>query len=460
MDAFISTMHTRLAAVEGKLGLPTPITPPSVGTAASSSSAVPSSGSSAAAVNAYDEAVAPALGKFVASGKQIGGRVEQMTLSAEQAFNKLRDIIQFSSEHKKPTGTDFMSELNAALSEVQSHKNARDDFENHAKALSEGLPALAWVNPALTLPAPFALDMCEASVFWANKVRSNFKSKENGDQHVAWCKELDATLRGLHAYIKANFPTGLAWNAKGKDAGSAAPVAAAASSAAPAAAPAATGATALNLFAELSKIDQSSGKTAGLKHVTKDMKSSANKDAPAPAPKAPAPKKKDEPVPAKQVFALQGNKWVVEGQTGVISITADQVSVKHSVYIYNCVGATIQIEGKCNTITIDSSRKLNVIFQDVLALCEVVNSKQVQVQCKGKAPTVSIDKTDGITVFLSRDTMYETKIVASKSSEMNCQFPGATDEDAWIEKVIPEQYVHLIQPNNTISADISDLYTH
>ena len=188
---------------------------------------------------------------------------------------------------------------------------------------------------------------------------------------------------------------------------------------------------------------------------------SKNTDAPPVEKKVPASApKKEEPAPKHQVFELQGNKWVVEGQTSNINISADHVSVKHSVYIYNCVGATILIEGKCNTITIDGCKKTQVIFQDVLALCECVNSKNLKIQCKGKAPTVSVDKTDGVTIYLSRETMNDTKIVASKSSEMNVSFPGKTDDDAWVEKVIPEQYVHQIKADGTVTAEVSDLYSH
>lgn len=214
------------------------------------------------------------------------------------------------------------------------------------------------------------------------------------------------------------------------------------------------------LAAELGKLDQSSGKTAGLKHVTDDMKS---KNAPVKDSKVPAASggKKEEPKPSKQVFELQGGtKWIVEGQTGMIEIKADQLSTKHSVQIFNCVGATIVVDGKCNTIAIDKCKKTQVLFQEVLATCEVVNCQSVKVQCKGKAPTVSIDKTDGCTVYLSRETMHETKVVASKSSEMNLSAPGATDDDAWIEKVIPEQYVHQFKPDGSVSVDVSDLYGH
>ena len=84
------------------------------------------------------------------------------------------------------------------------------------------------------------------------------------------------------------------------------------------------------IAADLAKLDQSGGKTAGLNHVTKDMKSSANKDAPPVAPKS-APAAKVVEAPKKQVFALQGQKWVVEGQITPQIIKADHVTVKHTV---------------------------------------------------------------------------------------------------------------------------------
>jgi len=54
-------------------------------------------------------------------------------------------------------------------------------------------------------------------------------------------------------------------------------------------------------------------------------------------------------------------------------------------------------------------------------------------------------------------TSLDTTIVASKSSEMNVQWPGADGE--LIERPIPEQYVHKIS-GNSVTADVSDLYSH
>jgi len=44
-----------------------------------------------------------------------------------------------------------------------------------------------------------------------------------------------------------------------------------------------------------------------------------------------------------------------------------------------------------------------------------------------KVPTVSIDKTDGCMVYLSKDSL-NTQIVTAKSSEMNILIPDGTGE--------------------------------
>jgi len=466
LDAYLTTMHARLVAVEGKLGLPSPSAP---------SLAVAASGGSAAGVEAFSAFRNDKVQAFVKSSTSLGGRGASLGEAVDKAFGELEAILRSASESKKPSDSAFMGNLTKAIGNVQALKAVRDDFDNHAKAVAEGIPALGWVNPAIPTPGPFCSDMADASVFWANKVRSEWKAKADGDVHMQWCKDLDGMWRGLVALVKAEYPTGLVWNAKGK---SGVPDAAA-GGAGPQTATLAAASAAVNVFAELSKIDQSSGKTAGLNHVTKEMK---KKDPNAPAmvlseKKVPKAKEWDNSgtqAPRAAVFALQGNKWVVEGQTGTVTIAADQVTVKNTVYIYANVGATVIVEGKCNTITIDGCKSTQVIFNDVLAMCEVVNSKKIKIQCKGKAPTVSIDKTDGVVVYLSRATMNETKIVASKSSEMNVQFPGATDDDAWIEKVIPEQcalffnhddtnvcadrYVHHVV-NGQVTAEVSELYS-
>lgn len=62
----------------------------------------------------------------------------------------------------------------------------------------------------------------------------------------------------------------------------------------------------------------------------------------------------------------------------------------------------------------------------------------------GKCPTVSIEKTDGCQVYLSRASL-EVEIVTSKSSAMNILIPNENDDD-FSEQPVPEQFKTLFNP--------------
>ena len=102
-------------------------------------------------------------------------------------------------------------------------------------------------------------------------------------------------------------------------------------------------------------------------------------------------------------------------------------------------------------------KSANVVFDNMIAGIEIVNCKNVKVQARKNCNTVAIDKTDGIVVYVSRECMDTVTITASKSSEMNVSFPGATDEEDNIERPIPEQYVHKIV-DGKLTAEVSELY--
>ena len=307
------------------------------------------------------------------------------------------------------------------------------------------------------------------SDYWANNIRKEYKN--TNPDHIAFCNTFKTVLSELCIYIKEHHTTGVTWNPKGVDAkdydGKSAGVGAAPAAAAPVAAvqksaPTATVAKA-DLFAALNK---DSAITSGLKKVTKDMQTWRSEykggDAPAAAPVAAAPKpavaKKDVmKYPPKCDFDAASNKWQVEYQTaeqGVVSIEIKDK--KETVYILGCVGATINITGKCKSIVVDSCKRTKVMFQSAMASCEVVNCQRVQIVCGETVAAVAIDKTDGIVVTLPRSSL-NTEVVASKSSEMNLSWPDENGE--MVEKPIPEQYVHRIQ-GMSVTANVSDLYTH
>jgi adenylyl cyclase-associated protein len=194
------------------------------------------------------------------------------------------------------------------------------------------------------------------------------------------------------------------------------------------------------LFSELSKGEDV---TKGLRRVTDDMKTHKNPTLRAgdvvPAAKSSAshhaPPKGEAAKPPK--FALDGKKWLVEYQTGKKDLVIKDAEMKQTVYVYKCVDCVITVKGKINAITLDGCKKTALVFDEAIASVEFVNCQSVQAQVLHKVPTISIDKTDGCMVYLSKDSL-KSQIVSAKSSEMNILIPDATGD--FKEYAIPEQF--------------------
>jgi adenylyl cyclase-associated protein len=137
------------------------------------------------------------------------------------------------------------------------------------------------------------------------------------------------------------------------------------------------------------------------------------------------------------VFELEDKKWKVEYQHKKHDLVIDQTDLKQTVYIYQCKECTITVKGKVNSIQVDTCSRVGLIFDDALSTVEFINSNMVQMQVLGKVPTVSIEKTDGCQVYLSKHSL-ETEIVSSKSSSMNILVPDENNE--FHEQPVPEQF--------------------
>lgn len=201
------------------------------------------------------------------------------------------------------------------------------------------------------------------------------------------------------------------------------------------------------LFAQ---INQGESITHALKHVSDDMKThknpalkaqsgpvrtgpkpfSASKPGISPSPK---PVTKKEPA----LLELEGKKWRVENQENVSNLVIDDTELKQVAYIFKCVNSTLQIKGKINSITVDNCKKLGLVFDDVVGIVEIINSRDVKVQVMGKVPTISINKTDGCHIYLSKNSL-DCEIVSAKSSEMNVLIP--TEGGDFNEFPVPEQF--------------------
>lgn len=407
----------------------------------------------------------------------------------KEAWQEQRQVILMAASCKEPAQAALMPKLAGATKSMKAvgALTKRNEWEKFCKTAAEGVQALNWlvVKPA---PRDFIQSYLDGAEYWANGIRKEFRTVDA--DKVAFCDLFKAILTGLLAYVKDHHLTGLTWNPKGVDVAdwtgttagvTAVPATAVAVDAkvAPPAPPAAAATAApagkpsgASLFAELNK---GGAITSGLKAVTKDQQTwraeykGGNAPAPAPsAPKAPAVSKRPvETVkgPAKIEYVPPQNKWLVQYQaaaecaSGPVTVTINEK--KEMVYILGCLGAHIKVVGKCNGIVVDSCKRCTVTFDTVLASVELVNCQRMTVSCLESASSFAIDKTDGCIVALPKTSLH-SEIFASKSSEMNVQwFHGEGEDEELIERPIPEQYVHRINAaNKTVSADVSDLYSH
>jgi len=158
--------------------------------------------------------------------------------------------------------------------------------------------------------------------------------------------------------------------------------------------------------------------------------------------------------PIKRLELEQDRKWVVEHHSANRELVVERPHPKHTVYIYNCHNCVIQIRGKVNAVSIDGCKRTGVVFEHVIATCELVNCSGMQVQCLGHVPTMSVDKSDGCQVFINSDVAGgDFQLVTAKSSEVNLTVvpadPGS-DADA-VEHAVPEQFISSFQNGKLVT---------
>ncbi|KAL0962448.1 hypothetical protein UPYG_G00340130 [Umbra pygmaea] len=425
-----------------------------------------SPGAVSAYVEAYDAIITGSVAQYLTLSQQIGGDVQKHADMMKQAFSCQRQLLVTASCSQKPSDATFtalLAPVSKVTQQVQTFReqNRSSPHFNHLSAVSDSVPALGWVAMA-PKPGPYVKEMQDAAQFYTNRVLKDFKEKDA--KHVDWVKAYLSIWTDLQNYIKQYHTTGLAWSKSGPLASASGAAPAPACGAPPPPPPAGPPPPPMDfggssggggdqgednrnaLFAALNK---GADVTKGLKHVPKDQMTHKNPNlrvqgspvrtgakpfaSPKPAAtSAPAAARKLPPV-----LELDGKKWKVENQEGAQGLVISDTELKQVVYAFKCNNSTLQIKGKINSITLDNCKKLGLVFDDVVGIIEVINCRDVKIQVMGKVPTISINKTDGCHVYLSKDSL-ECEIVSAKSSEMNILVPGKDGD--FTELPVPEQF--------------------
>mmetsp|Transcript_21347 Transcript_21347/g.21475 ORF Transcript_21347/g.21475 Transcript_21347/m.21475 type:complete len:473 (+) Transcript_21347:90-1508(+) len=465
--AMLEMIAGRLSVIEGSLGIQSS----SVGTSGKSGAVLPRF------IVAFDNYCQSFVTPFVDACSKLGGDALTLGKLTKEAFDELRSFLLMASACKEPPQAGLVP-LMAGLSgkmKAIGQVVQRNEWEKHSKTVNEGLGCLNWVcvKPA---PMDFIETYIGGSDYWANGIRKEYRT--TNPDHILFCDTFKTLIKELIQYVKEHHTTGVTWNPRGGDVTDYTPgerererqtekgVSSTGGKPSPVVPGSGSGSTLpappnVNLFAALNKGGEI---TSGLKTVTRDQQTWRAEykggEGPTPAVSKAVPSKRAVEVPkgpAKLEFQEGPHKWIVEYQGAESGlVTVNITDKKQTVYIFGCIDASVSIVGKCKSVVVDSCKKTKVYYDTLMASCEVVNCQRMHVECREKVASVAIDKTDGIIVQLPASSL-DTTVVASKSSEMNITFPDENGE--MIEKPIPEQYIHRIS-GTSITADVSDLYTH
>ncbi|XP_058031724.1 adenylyl cyclase-associated protein 2 [Ahaetulla prasina] len=412
-------------------------------------------------VEAFDRLMNESVAEFIKNSRILDGDIKIHAEMIQDAFQAQRAFLWLTSRYQEPQKNEvaiLLKPISEKIQEIQMfrERNRGSNMFNHLSAVSESIPALGWITISAK-PGPYVKEMNDAAAFYTNRVLKDYKHSDL--RHVDWVKSFLNIWTELQAYIKEYHTTGLIWSKTG-------PVASAASSLLalgnkqgllppppppppPGPPPAINTENAKDdatasrsaLFAQL---NQGETITKGLRHVSDDQKTHKNPSLRAQGVPMQSPTKtyaSESPKILSQksyspVLELEGKKWRVEYQQDKNDLLISDTELKQVAYIFKCNKSTIQIKGKINSITIDNCKKFGLVFDNVVGIVEVINSKDIQIQVLGKVPTISVNKTEGCHIYLSEESL-DCEIVSAKSSEMNILIPLNGD---YKEFPVPEQF--------------------
>jgi hypothetical protein len=139
-----------------------------------------------------------------------------------QVFAGIRYVVVLASKSKMPGDIQelgqYLTPITEPVGEVRKLRLARD-FDPHQKAILEMLVCVSWVTcrPPDQLPAPFVKECIGSSDFWSNRIRKDYKGKDDDKAklQLSFCDNVKKVLEGLVSYIEEFHKTGLEFNPKG-----------------------------------------------------------------------------------------------------------------------------------------------------------------------------------------------------------------------------------------------------
>lgn len=441
-----------------------------------------------ASIEKFDKFIKERVEPFVELSEKIDPVVFQITELFKGAFDAQLEFLKVAVKSKKPDFTsqafaDALQPITKAITAIGDLKDANRQSKYFAflNAVTEGAPLFSWIT--VETPVSLVGDFKEAAQFWTNRVLKDFK--DTNPDASTWVQNFMSIFDKLKEYVKEYHTTGVSWDAKGSDfetvfKNSKNTQSSTSSPAAPSPAPSAGGPppppppppasvfevkndaaekpAASGIDAVFAELNQGENITKSLKKVDKSQQTHKNpelrassvvasKAAPPPKPKKPSALTTKKP-PRKE---LLGNKWFIENFDDESEPIVIETQKDESVFIGKCCKTLVQIKGKVNAISLSETESCSVVLYSSISGMDIIKSNKFGVQVEGSLPQISINQSQGGSIYLSKESM-STEIYTSCSTSINVNLPIGEDED-YVEFPIPEQLKHTFD-NGKMKSDV------
>ena len=164
--------------------------------------------------------------------------------------------------------------------------------------------------------------------------------------------------------------------------------------------------------------------------------------------KKPKPESMRSKKPPKK--ELEGNKWLIEHYDNHSGLLEIEAQISHSILISRCTKTAIRVHGKANAISLDNCTGVSLVIDSLVSSVDVIKSPKFEMQVLGSLPTILLDQTDSASIYLGRQSL-KTEIFTSKCTSVNVNLPGASEDDDYTEKPIPEQIKSVVKNGQLVS---------
>ncbi|CAI5439600.1 unnamed protein product [Caenorhabditis angaria] len=396
----------------------------------------------------FDNSIISAIQTWMMKSERIGDVVFEEAKMVERIMEKLRNYLEQAISMEKPEEPTELNELLkpifTLILEINQYKLAKktSPFYNHLEAVEAAITGIQWIT-ATSAPAPFIQDMIEVSQFYLDKILVQNKNAEN-QMHVEWVNAWKKVWEEMVKYVKKWHTTGLKWNSCPKNVQEEV-----SKSSLPPPPPPLDYESLEKLMKKGEKIVKIDNKIALFEQINKGDEIRAKLRKVVWFLKNIKKNTKEVAENAK-IYMKNDKQWNIDYLKNEPNSSITIKDKSHTVYLYKCEDSTITIKGKANAITLDGCTKTAIIFDGLVSQCEVINSKSCQIQTLGELPTISIQKTDGCQVFLSKSAL-KCQVVSSKSTEMNVVAQLNENDDEYVEMAIPEQFVTQISGKKLVT---------